>query len=211
MSDGTRRISGDDEGKATEEAFAVEGRRMWMSGWLSVYMAAKIVKTVHGMKAGRDPVELVIICSPGGSADAFWAVVDGVLDRTPVRVFALGEVCSAAAWLMAAAAERYVAPDCGVVVHLPSINNPGSMVSRDAGHMGAYMDAYGRRVARKLPLKLDGLPERYRTAGAESPYDILRAQGEIFLVGEEAVAAGLADAVRVPEIKWARRARGEAP
>lgn len=201
MRAGKWQVCGSEDGD-TESAFAVEGRRLWMSGRLSNWLAAKVIKSVAEMRfPAKTPArpELVIVSSPGGSADAFWAVADAVLDGPRgLRVFALGEVCSASAWLLAAARERYVSPNTTAIVHLPSISPGAAMSSRDAGHIGTYMEEYGRRVCARLPLNLAGLPARYTTFGAVSAYDVLRAQGEVILVGEEIVAAGLADEIRVP-------------
>jgi ATP-dependent Clp protease, protease subunit len=154
--------------------------------------ASKRLLMLHFDPDFKDDIQ-IIINSPGGHLDAMWSFIDLMrfVDNR-VRTIALGEICSAAAFIFVAGDERIIAPNTSVMFHHFSGGFGGTYPALIASRKG--QDIEYQKILRLLT----------ECSKYNSEQEVLKnvlTEQDNWLTPKEMIAHGLADLIYKPQKK----------
>lgn len=167
-------------------------RRVYLIGTIDESVAKHFMVAFNTMD--DTPGEItVVLCSSGGEESAGYAIYDMMTAaQNPVTIVAYGECMSIATLVLQGATERYLSPECQLMVH-----NGHVVMGAGDGEGGVQVDAddmvkYAAEVKRNN--------SRYHLALSKhtgQPIKLIKAmcERETFMSAKEAVEKGFADGV----------------
>ena len=159
-------------------------------------MAERIIKSIHLLEAASDQPITIIINNPGGDTSHGMAIYDAIKNCScHITIIGYGNVCSMGAYILQAADERVLAPNCTFMFHVGyeghSSNHPKIVE--------AWREFYKYKVTPKLnSILLEAINNKRREDKVpemtEEEFDKYN-DFDTILTSEEAVQWGFADKI----------------
>jgi ATP-dependent Clp protease protease subunit len=159
-------------------------------------MAERVIKSLHLLEAASDQPITILMNNPGGDTSHGMAIYDAIKDCScHVTVIGYGNVCSMGAYIMQAADERVLAPNCLFMFHIGydgyQSNHP------------KIIDAWREFYKKKLSPVLDSiLLDAINTKRVEEEKELMTKEEferhndfDTILTAQEAVDWGFADKI----------------
>lgn len=169
----------------------IPSRTIYIGGECDLLQAEYLTKGLHLLKArSLDQTINIIMNNPGGDEYHGMAIYDAIAAcKQHVTITAYGHAMSMGSWILQAADDRVLTPNCTVMIHYGT------------GNFGDDHVKYCRVQAKEME-RLNHIMERVylpriQEKNPDFPLRKLRKllEDETFLTAEEAVALGLADRV----------------
>jgi ATP-dependent Clp endopeptidase proteolytic subunit ClpP len=164
----------------------LEKRLVFLFGPIDSQKAFDVIAGLHFLRDHTNDEVRLLICSEGGEEAAGWAIVDALLAMKNVSAIGTGEISSIASIIFVAANNRYMTPNCRLMIHNGTTEMNGDVDT----------DRLIRRAKdiEHMNLKYAGfLAERSGVLSLADVHDMC--QQETFLDAADAIAYGFAHKV----------------
>ena len=110
-----------------------ESRKIYVFGGITDEVAAEFLVAIQALDRDEDKPITVIINSPGGLTEAGYVMYDAIkLTKNQVRLEGFGKVYSMAVMVFLAGDERYMSPQCELMVHDVYVETMGELSVQSA-------------------------------------------------------------------------------
>ena len=163
-------------------------RRIYLIGEVDEEMSYHFLTAIHSMELINKPIQ-IILSSGGGSESDGYAIYDSIrMCACPTEIIGLGECCSIAAMILQAGDKRLVTENCRVMIHDCSISLEDGVSSSKLTAIVKEIEHGNSRYQRVLSERSKLNLETVKTM----------CNKETWFSSEEALAAGLIDAIVIP-------------
>ena len=180
----------DDVGKFFDYNLYIPNRTLYMGDEVDEEMAEMFLKGMALLQAQKDDAIHVIMNNTGGDEYHGLAIFDAIAtSKCHVTITAYGHAMSMGSWILQAADERVLAPNCTVMVHYgvwQANESPRNVVLASAKEM----ERLNRAMEASYLKRMKQVDKRYTLSKLQKLLET-----DSYFTAEEAVELGLADKI----------------
>lgn len=184
------RLKRDDVDKFYEYDIHIPTRTLYMGGEVDQQMAELAIKGITLLSISEQPITIVMN-NPGGDIYHGLGIYDAVSTcKCHVTIVAYGHAMSMGSWILQAADERVLAPNCTLMMHYGYETPPETMTPEE-------VHAMSRESKRLLKLMEETYLKRMKEKQPEATLHAVQKllKNESYMTARTAVELGLADKV----------------